>query len=236
MPPDKPASDRPTDERGRQEQESFNYGRYRMNPVQVEESQESARAVPRRIGVFVVLLAVVAVAVLGIWYWDRLTSEQSPLESLDPEVREQAQELVDNLLTRIESLQGHVYDVQYPTRSLLRVFVNPTVLEASGEERRITDEEVERVTERVVKELRKYAQTPKPLTVEAYVVDDPSLAAGRKPAAVGTYDPETDSMNVELTTTIPVPEGEGTGEAPPGKGHLGERGGGGMPQEHTHSH
>lgn len=239
------AAEKNKPEPGGQRQPRIDFSRYRMNPVQVSESSEATRAETRRIGVVFLLLLALALVVVGIVYLNQRSAERSPLDSLSPEERAQAQELVDNLLTRIPSLQNYVYDVQYATATTLRIFVNPTVLEKSGEERRITDEETESVTKRVVEEFRAYGPPHKRLEVETYVVENPGLAAvgeepeqhGRErivrvpPAAKGSYDPETDSITVELTARVALPEGTGRGEAPPGQGHLGERPGAEMPHD-----
>jgi len=217
-----------------QGQHGVDFARYRMNPVQGEESEEAARAVPRRIGVALVVLLVLAAAVAAILTWNKLTQEQSPSKSLDPEVRAQARQLTENIVKRIRSLQGYVYDVDYPTSTKLRIFINPTFLEESGVERPVTDEEIERATRRVVQEFRAYGAEHRALTVEAFVVEDPMAAVDRAPVAVGTYDPETESVRVGLTTHIPMPEGTGTGDAPPGEGHIGARGGTGMAPGHSH--
>jgi hypothetical protein len=227
QPKDAPNGDQP-DAKG--DESGIDFSRYRMNPVQIEESQEAARAIPRRIGMYVVILLLIAAAVAVIIIWERLSAERSPLDSLDPGVRERAQELVDNILTRISSLQYYVYDVEYPTATRLRIFINPTVLEKSGAERRVTDEEVERATLRVVKEFHAYAPPRRHLTVYAFVVQHPALAEDQSPVAIGSYDPETDAASVKLTSQVPVPGGTGTGEAPPGEGHIGGHGGIGAPE------
>jgi len=226
------AKDKPSDADERkeatagQERGHIDFRRYAMNPVEVEESKEGARAAPRRIGLYVAVLIVVLAAAAAIVAWNRIAAQRPPIESLDPEERARAKELVDNILTRIESLQGYVYDVQYAKANLLRIFINPTVLEKSGAERRVTDEEVETATKRVVQEFRGYTTTHGKLFVEAYVVNHPGEAAAQHPVAMGEYDPETDSIKVQLTPQIPIPGARPTGSvAPPGEGHIGAHGG-----------
>jgi hypothetical protein len=213
---------------GKKGRPAVDYARYRMNPVQIKESVEAARAVPRRIFATVVVLALLAVAVIGVIIWERLAAERSPLESLNPDVRDEARELVDNLLTRIESLQGYVYDAEYPTPTRLRIFISPTFGQP-GEERAVTGKEIEDATLRVTDEFRGYGRKRAKLTVEAFVVEHPALAADQPPVAVGEYDPETEKVSVRLTTRIPVPARRSTGAAPPGHGHVSEHGGPGAP-------
>jgi hypothetical protein len=211
-----------------QEGAHIDFRRYAMNPVEIVESKETARATPRRIGLYVAVLIFVLAAAAGLVAWNRIAAQRPPIESLDPEERARAKELVDNILTRIESLQGYVYDVQYASVNLLRIFINPTVLEKSGAERRVTDDEVLRATKRVVQEFRGYATKHAKLFVEAYVVNHPGDAAKQHPVAMGEYDPETDSIKAQLTPQIPTPGERPTGTvAPPGEGHIGAHGGAG---------
>jgi len=219
------AAERSEPEAPRQEQGGIDFSRYRMNPVEIEESKETARAVPRRISVFFLVLLIIAGAVMTIVLWNRQAAEVAPPESLDPAVRERAQEFTDNVTKRIQSLQGYVYDVDYKSPTEVDIFISPSVLDKSGAERAITDEEVQRATERVVKEFRGYAPHNRHLTVRALVVEHALQAENQSPVAIGTYDPDTDSTTVKLTAQIPMPKESGAGEAaPPGEGHLGAQG------------
>jgi hypothetical protein len=199
-----------------------------MNPVEIEESKDVARAAPRRLGVFFLVLLIIAGAVMTVALWKRQAGEVPPPESLDPAVRERAQEFVDNVTKRIRSLQGYVYDVVYKSPTEVHIFISPTILDKSGAERAVTDEEVQRATERVVKEFRAYGPENKHLTVTAFVVEHPLEAQNQSPVAIGVYDPDTDSVAIKLTAQIPLPRESGVGEAaPPGAGHIGEHGGAG---------
>jgi hypothetical protein len=218
-------------EPGEPEQRGIDFSRYRMNPVEIEESEEAARAVPRRIGAYIVLLAVLAAAALAVIAWNRHAADMPWDKSPDPEHRQRAQELRDNVRYRIASLQGYVYDLQFVSATKLTAFVNPTILEKSGKERPITDEEVERATERVTREFHALGPSQRRLTVDAYVVHDPALAAKQKPVAVGTYDPDTNAYSVQLTAQIPLPSGTGKGEATGGEGDLSTAHGGAGPHD-----
>jgi len=231
MAPEQPDSGAGKKRRGKPEQPGIDFSRYRMNPVQIEESEEAARAVPRRIGAYIVLLAVLAAAALAVVAWNRHAAEMPWDKSPDPEHRQRAQELRDNVTQRIASLQGYVYDMQFVSAAKLNIFVNPTILEKSGKERPITDEEVERATERVTKEFHALGPPERTLTVDAYVVQNPGLASEQKPVAIGTYDPDTDSVSARLTAQISLPGGTGRGEATGGEGDLGTAHGGAGPHE-----
>lgn len=228
---EKDAAGEPTPGRSDQPAPGVDYSRYRMNPVDIEESAEIKRALPRRIAVYFVAMALVVVAVIVIIFWNQRTAHGPPLESLDPDVRAQARELVDNILTRVKSLQGIVYDVQYPSPITLRIYISPAVSEGPGVEHSVTPEEIERATNRVTEEFSRYGRSDSKLEVQAFVVEDPDEAIDTKPAAIGTYDPEAKSTSVRLTAEIPLPSGTGTGTALPGEGHIGEHGGIGMPAE-----
>ena len=206
----------------------IDFSRYRMNPVQIEESQEAARAIPRRISVYFLILVIVAGAAATIMLWNRRAAQVSPLESLDPGVRERAQEFLDTITMRIPALQGYVYDAGFTSPTQVRIFITPTVLDKSKQERPVSDDEVVRATERVVKEFRGYAPQGKHLTVRAFVVEQPLQAEDQSPVAIGAYDPDTGAIDVKLTTQIPMPDQSDLGGAAPhahGEGHIGEHGG-----------
>jgi len=211
------------------------YARYRMNPVQVEELSEPARANPRRAAVAALVLLIIAAGAMAFVFLNARAQERSPLESLDPDVRDRARELVENILTHIKPLQGYVYDVEYPSPTALRIYINPTIVDESEVGRPVASEEVLKVTRLVTKEFRAYGRPNAKLTVQAFVVEDPLEAVGEQPEATGTYDPDTDGISASLTTKITVPKGGSTGTAAPGQGHLGEQGGG-MAPEAAHDH
>jgi hypothetical protein len=230
------APERPDDKAGskapaKPEESGIDFSRYRMNPVQIEESEEAARAVPRRIGAYVALLVILAAAALAVVAWNRHAAEMPWDKSPDPEHRQRAQDLRDNVTQRIASLQGFVYDMQFVSATKINIFVNPSILEKSGAERPITDEEVERATQRVTKEFHALGPRERTLTVDAYVVQNPGLASQQQPMAIGTYDADTDSVSVRLTAQIPVPGGTGKGEATGGEGNLGSAHGSAGPHE-----
>jgi len=190
------------------DESGIDYSRYRMNPVQVEESAEVGQTVPRRVGMYVAIVIVIAAAVLAVLMWNTFmagrSAEQSPLKSLNPEIRERAQELVSNILTRIPSLQGYVYDVQYPTTTQLRVFINPTVLDKSGKERPIGGAEIDSAVERVTAEFQAYGVKGKRLVVLGFVTERPSEVESGLPLVVGTYDPQAESIRVTRTEPLPA--------------------------------
>jgi hypothetical protein len=211
------------------------YARYRMNPVQVDELSEPARATPRRAAVVALVLLIIAAGAMAFIFLSARAQEHSPLESLDPDVRDRAHELTENILTRMKSLQGYVYDVEYPSPTTLRIYITPTFVDESGTGHPVTSEEVLKITRLVTEEFQAYGRPNTRLTVQAFVVEDPLEAVEKQPMATGTYDPETDRISASLTTKIMVPKGEGAGAIRPGQGHLGEQGGG-MPQEGAHTH
>lgn len=186
------------------------YGRYRMNPVQIEESSEAARPATHRVGVIVVLIALLAAAVLGTALWSKLAAGVPPLQSLDQTERDQAKELIRGLREQMSRgpLQGIVYDVQYPDATTLHIYIHPTINDASGGHP-VTSGEIERVVTLVGESFKALASAKAKLEIRAFVADTPESADLRNPSALGVYDPDTDATTVTFSTHINLPERRG---------------------------